>query len=180
MDDGTKALVSNSTKDAAPIPVGCSLFDTHTGFDSIHELLEYMLQTYGFFIPFIDFLLDIEGLLLYLGYKIGVGHSCILCHRQFQSTASVQAHMRDKGHCFISLRNSDGEDDMELAAMYYFPNTIDYDYDAQDSEEDGSWDVYGDGDGDEDEDEDEDCDDGYECGDKGPMGVEDATLIREQ
>lgn len=142
--------------DNEPIPVGSSLFDTHEPFPTIYELQQYMLYNYGFFIPFVNFLIDIEGQLLYLGYKIGVGHICILCHKQFPSTASVQSHMRDKGHCFISLQDIDGNDDIELAKMYYFPHTIDYDIDDED--EDGDDYEYNDNEDEDDEEQEYDND----------------------
>jgi pre-60S factor REI1 len=36
-----------------------------------------MLKQHGFFIPFVENLVDLEGLLTYLGEKIGIGHVCL-------------------------------------------------------------------------------------------------------
>lgn len=66
---------------------------------SVEANLEYMAKMFGFFVPFVEELVDAEGLLAYLGQKIGIGYSCVACDRAFVSVAAVQMHMIDKGHC---------------------------------------------------------------------------------
>jgi len=66
--------------------------------------LDHMTQTHGFFIPDIEYLKDLEGLIKYLGEKIAVGNLCLQCNgrgKAFHSTDGVQAHMREKSHCRI-------------------------------------------------------------------------------
>jgi pre-60S factor REI1 len=57
------------------------------------------MQTFGFFLPFAESLTDLNGLLEYLGQKVGIGYACVECDRSFTSVAAVQRHMVDKQHC---------------------------------------------------------------------------------
>jgi len=41
-----------------------------------------MLKVHGFFIPFVEYLTDLEGFLNYLGAKVGVGHVCLWCGKE--------------------------------------------------------------------------------------------------
>lgn len=61
--------------------------------------LQYMASQFGFFVPFEERLADADGLLTYLGQKVGVGYACVQCDRGFGGVAAVQKHMRDKRHC---------------------------------------------------------------------------------
>ncbi|XP_013782664.1 zinc finger protein 622-like [Limulus polyphemus] len=62
----------------------------------------HMSQEHSFFIPDIDYLIDLNGLITYLGEKIGVGFRCLWCcdkGKTFNSARATQQHMLDKGHC---------------------------------------------------------------------------------
>lgn len=66
--------------------------------------LKHMTETHSFFIPDVEYLTDLEGLIGYLDEKVGVGNVCLWCNdkgKSFYSTKSVQQHMMDKGHCKI-------------------------------------------------------------------------------
>jgi pre-60S factor REI1 len=72
--------------------------------DSLEENVKHMTVVHSFFIPDIEFLSDLEGLITYLGEKVGVGNVCLWCNergKSFNSTKAVQNHMLDKGHCKI-------------------------------------------------------------------------------
>lgn len=58
-----------------------------------------MRETYGFVIPEEKFCVDKEGLLAYLGEKIGVGNYSIWNNKQFSSADACKQHMRDTGTC---------------------------------------------------------------------------------
>lgn len=73
--------------------------------DSVEDNLEYMAKMFGFFLPYVEELVDVEGLLTYLGQKVGIGYSCVACEKAFVSVTAVQMHMIDKGHC----RMTEGE-----------------------------------------------------------------------
>ncbi|KAL1476794.1 hypothetical protein MTO96_036236 [Rhipicephalus appendiculatus] len=53
--------------------------------------------------PDAEYLVDVEGLLTYLGYKLGVGRLCLWCSNErsapYVSVQAARQHMRDKGHC---------------------------------------------------------------------------------
>ncbi|XP_076310003.1 cytoplasmic 60S subunit biogenesis factor ZNF622 [Tachypleus tridentatus] len=62
----------------------------------------HMSQEHSFFIPDIDYLIDLNGLITYLGEKISVGFRCLWCcdkGKTFNSARAAQQHMLDKGHC---------------------------------------------------------------------------------
>jgi pre-60S factor REI1 len=68
---------------------------------SLQENITHM-TTHGFFIPDAEYISDLEGLITYLGEKVGIGHVCLWCNEKgkgFHSTKDVQRHMVDKGHC---------------------------------------------------------------------------------
>lgn len=67
-------------------------------FENADLCLEHM-ASHGFRFCYPDKLSDKAGLLAYLGEKIGVGHCCPSCSRQFQSLKSLRNHMKDKCHC---------------------------------------------------------------------------------
>jgi len=63
------------------------------------ELAFEHMKNHGFRICYPEKLSDFEGLMTYFGEKVGVGHCCICCHKQFQSLKSVRGHMNGAKHC---------------------------------------------------------------------------------
>lgn len=63
------------------------------------ELAFAHMADHGFRFCYPDKLKDPAGLMHYFGEKVGVGHCCINCSRQFNSMQAVRDHMRDKRHC---------------------------------------------------------------------------------
>lgn len=87
--------------DDEAIPVTSCLFCNHKS-DSLESSLKHMSSQHSFFIPDFEYVIDIEGMVTYLGVRVGQGHICTWCGhlgRQFPSTEAVQKHMLDKGHC---------------------------------------------------------------------------------
>ena len=84
-----------------PIPsTSCFFCKNHS--ESIEDNCRHMSEGHSFFIPDLEYVSDLEGLLTYIGERIGQGHICLWCGhlgRQFPSTEAVQKHMVDKGHC---------------------------------------------------------------------------------
>jgi len=151
-----------------PIPVGHSLFNTMADFPNVKSCLDYMLAKFGFYIPFVDFLVDLEGLLEYLGYKIGVGHICIYCNKPFKSTQAVQTHMRQMGHCMINLRLPSGAEDEDYFQFYEFSHNL-----IEEEDEDGDEDYV-----DEDEEgEEEEGEEGTLIGEETKTDVEGDTVV---
>nr|CAG4645531.1 EOG090X06E3 [Lynceus sp. MCZ IZ 141354] len=83
-----------------PIPVNKCLFCSKES-KNLDDNLIHMTKMHGFFVPDAEFVTDMEGLIGYLGAKVGQGHLCLWCGhkgRQFHSVEAVQKHMFDKGH----------------------------------------------------------------------------------
>jgi len=83
-----------------------------------------MLKHHGFFVPFAEYLHDVEGLLTYLGAKVGMGKVCLYCNGRgrafYPDKESVQKHMIAKGHC--KIRFEEDENDDEFIDYYLFPH----------------------------------------------------------
>nr|CAG4650978.1 EOG090X06E3 [Simocephalus serrulatus]SVE94242.1 EOG090X06E3 [Simocephalus serrulatus] len=87
--------------DDEAIPITSCLFCNQKSV-SLESSLEHMSSHHSFFIPDLEYVVDIEGLVTYIGERVGQGHICMWCGhlgRQFPSTEAVQKHMLDKGHC---------------------------------------------------------------------------------
>ncbi|KAJ3380404.1 hypothetical protein HDU84_005951, partial [Entophlyctis sp. JEL0112] len=100
---------------------------------SLEENVAHMAAVHSFFVPDLEFLVDLEGLVRYLGEKISIGNVCLYCNgrgRTLHSLEAVRGHMIDKGHCKIDYENG-GE--QEVAEFYDFSSTWD------DAESDSDW-----------------------------------------
>ena len=63
-----------------------------------------MYLSHGFFIPMIDYIRDVHGLLDLLASLVGECLSCVYCkNRSFSSVEATQHHMRDKSHCKLDF-----------------------------------------------------------------------------
>ncbi|KAI0958709.1 hypothetical protein AcV7_004444 [Taiwanofungus camphoratus] len=88
---------------------------------SLEDNLTHMSIAHSFFIPDAEYLVDVVGLITYLGEKIAVGNVCIFCNgkgREFRALDAVRKHMLDKGHCKIAYDSE--EDKLEIADYYDF------------------------------------------------------------
>ncbi|CAH0560373.1 unnamed protein product [Brassicogethes aeneus] len=84
-----------------PIDNNDCIFCLHHSRNLIKNL-EHMTIAHSFFIPDIEYCVDLEGLLRYLGEKISDGFMCLWCNEKgktFHSSDSARSHMLDKGHC---------------------------------------------------------------------------------
>lgn len=90
-------------------------------FDAMPESLTHMASAHSFFIPDGEYLVDVAGLITYLGEKIAVGNVCIFCNeagRAFRSLDAVRKHMLAKSHCKIAYDRE--RDRLELSDFYDF------------------------------------------------------------
>jgi pre-60S factor REI1 len=91
-------------------PLQC-LFCSVPGFNSIDENVSHMASAHSFFIPDLEYLTDLSGLLSFLGERIAVDNTCIFCskkNKEFRSLDAARKHMLDKGHCKIAY-DTEGE-----------------------------------------------------------------------
>lgn len=120
------------------------LFCSHRA-ETFEENMNHMTIAHSFFIPDIEYLVDIKGLIKYLGEKISIGNVCLYCNgrgRELRSLEAVRAHMVsafvtfpqfavficsnhgeqiDKGHCKIAYEAD--EDALELVDYYDFSSS---------------------------------------------------------
>ena len=86
-----------------------------------------MAKEHSFFIPDMEYVSDLEGLLKFLGIKVGVYHVCLWCsNRVYRDLSSVQKHMSDKGHQKMKF---EGETLLEYADFYTYDGETDDEYD---------------------------------------------------
>lgn len=88
---------------------------------SLPENLTHMSIAHSFFVPEADYLVDLTGLITYLGEKIAVGNVCIYCNgkgREFRTVEAVRKHMVDKSHCKIAYEAE--KDRLEVSDYYDF------------------------------------------------------------
>ncbi|XP_029446195.1 zinc finger protein 622 [Rhinatrema bivittatum] len=117
-DEAIGGAVTETTSPGA-VPVTDCLFCPHHS-RSLTKNMAHMSNGHSFFIPDIEYLQDLRGLIKYLGEKVGVGKICLWCNekgKSFYSTEAVQAHMNDKSHCKLY---TDGDAALEFADFYDF------------------------------------------------------------
>ncbi|PRP76782.1 C2H2-type zinc finger-containing protein [Planoprotostelium fungivorum] len=77
----------------------------------LDDNVKHMTNVHSFFIPDLEYLKDLDGLLRHLGEKILVGNECLWCDgksgKYFHSADAVQQHMREMSHCRISYEVED-------------------------------------------------------------------------
>jgi len=89
---------------------------------TFEEKMDHMTVDHSFFIPDIEYLSNLNGLINYLGEKISIGNTCIYCERMFHSLEGVRKHMLDKGHTKISYEEGP---DLEISNFYDFSSILD-------------------------------------------------------
>jgi pre-60S factor REI1 len=94
-------------------------------FDSMEDCINHMHLQHSFYIPDIDYLKDLPGLMRHLADKVSVWHVCLSCgsesRQPFPSLESVRRHMLDKGHNKIRY---DEEGSAELADFFDYSNLM--------------------------------------------------------
>lgn len=85
---------------AKVVPEDTCLFCNKKSVD-IKANIKHMDLIHGFFIPEEQYLIDLEGLVEYLGFKVGAGATCLWCNKQFTTLHGARLHMLYKDHCKI-------------------------------------------------------------------------------
>lgn len=105
-----------------PILSNSCLFCTHKSRNLVQNI-KHMTISHSFFIPDIEYLTDLKGLVTYLGEKISQGHMCIWCNdrgKAFHSIEAARNHMVDKGHCKML---HEGEALLEYSDFYDYTSS---------------------------------------------------------
>lgn len=153
-------IVAEKLANRVHIPVTTCLFcpaKKQLHFATLEENLDHMFKAHGLYIPEKKYLVDPEGLIGYLGEKIGLGNVCLVCSYQGKNIEAVREHMCSKRHMKIPYETEDEK--LEIGDFYDFTSSygdIPQSESGNDNEdwEDVSDDGEGEGEGDEDEDED--------------------------
>ncbi|KAK6343662.1 hypothetical protein TWF730_011253 [Orbilia blumenaviensis] len=111
------------------LPITECLFCAHPS-PTLQQNLTHMSKLHGLFIPEKPFLVNLEGLIRYLGQKILVGHTCLYCNKPKGGLDGIRTHMRDKGHCMIAFETE--AEMLEIGEFYDFRST----YNPDDSDDD--------------------------------------------
>ena len=112
----SECVSEDSDEGPQPLELDECLFCTHVS-DDMERSLKHMSYAHGFFIPDLEYLVDLKGLLEYLCYKVGEERSCLYCNtfRTFYSIEAVQHHTVDKSHCKLFF---EGDSALEYAEFY--------------------------------------------------------------
>jgi pre-60S factor REI1 len=88
-------MIDEKIKSAPRLTELDCLFCTHAS-ETFEDNMQHMTSTHSLFIPDIEYLVDLRGLVRYLGEKISVGNECIFCNgkgRGMRSIDAVRKHM---------------------------------------------------------------------------------------
>lgn len=112
------------------LPLEACLFCPYVS-PSLALNMSHMTKAHGLFIPEVSYLVDLEGLITYLGKKLVLGNQCLYCSKTKGGLEGIRTHMRDKGHCMLGFETD--EQQVELGQYYDFRSTYSDDYDTDDS-----------------------------------------------
>ncbi|XP_011862422.1 PREDICTED: zinc finger protein 622 [Vollenhovia emeryi] len=99
----------------------------------LESIMKHMVEMHSFFVPDLEYCVDLGGLLEYLAEKICTEFQCIWCNesgRRMQSREAVKMHMIEKGHCKMLF---EGETMLEYSSFYDYSSSYP---DAEDADPD--------------------------------------------
>lgn len=149
-------LIAEKLANRVEISSKCCLFcpeQKSACFQTVEENTQHMFKAHGLYLPESKYLVDLDGLILYLGEKIGLGNVCLVCSYQGRNVQAVREHMQAKRHMRIPYE-SDNEK-LEISDFYDFTST--YDIVAQvenDTGDNEDWEDVSDSEGEEEIDDD--------------------------
>jgi pre-60S factor REI1 len=127
LDIGDEEQIDEDDKSFDPLQcLFCNVEST-----SLDSNLTHLSNSHGFFIPDIEYLIDLKSLLSYLFAVISVFHECLFCGSSKATKFAVQDHMRAKGHCKVDFE----DDEHELKQFYDFSGGMDEDGEEEEEEE---------------------------------------------
>ncbi|CAD7086897.1 unnamed protein product [Hermetia illucens] len=102
-DEDVEEVDSDEWEEMGENPIssnGC-IFCDHVS-ESFVDNMKHMSVAHSFFVPDVEYCVDLEGLMFYLGDKVTNDFICLWCNdrgKTFYSLDAVRKHMIDKGHC---------------------------------------------------------------------------------
>lgn len=115
-----------------PWPVTTCLFCSYDS-PTLPLNVSHMNKAHGLFIPEQQYLVDLEGLVRYLSFKVGLGHQCLFCHKSKGGVEAVRVHMKDKQHCRIPFETEDEQ--IEYGDFYDFRTSYEDYVEGEESDE---------------------------------------------
>jgi len=122
-DEEIEEVDSDEWDDEDAIPANDCFFCAHHSSNNDKNLM-HMSEKHSFFVPDLQFVVNLDGLLTYIGCKVGQGKMCLTCSEKgkcFRSLDAVRKHMVDKGHCKIAFAGGDAI--AEFADFYDYSST---------------------------------------------------------
>ncbi|CUM50849.1 uncharacterized protein AC631_05748 [Debaryomyces fabryi] len=119
-------LMKEKLSNKVEIPVTTCLFchsKQKSNFEDIESNVKHMFVKHGLYIPERKYLVDMEGLIKYLGEKIGLGNICLCCSYQGKNIEAVREHMLIKRHMRLPYETEDEK--LEVSEFYDFSSTYD-------------------------------------------------------
>lgn len=86
--------------------------------ETVEANIEHMTKKYSLYLPERPYITDLDGLMSYLGQKVGLGFECLSCTFVGRSLESVRQHMLMKGHVRIPYESE--REKLELGDFYDF------------------------------------------------------------
>ncbi|RPB20903.1 hypothetical protein L211DRAFT_489054 [Terfezia boudieri ATCC MYA-4762] len=126
------AETEDQEDEPTPLPLEECLFCNYAS-PTLQLNVSHMSKAHGLFIPEQNYLVDLPGLIRYLGEKVAILHECLYCGKMKGGLEGVRTHMRDVGHCKIAFETEDEQ--VEVGEFYDFRSTYEG-IDASDSEDD--------------------------------------------
>ncbi|KAG0215257.1 hypothetical protein BGX28_000476 [Mortierella sp. GBA30] len=138
----TTTLIKEPVEQLEPSETVC-LFCSHKATDAVTNY-DHMRTIHGFFLPSVERLIDLPGMLAYLADKLVQDHDCLWCtpsvfsqnlrpdqelHAGFATLGGVRRHMIDKGHCKLAMEQGA---EREYADFYLPVDIFDDEYDEDD------------------------------------------------
>lgn len=99
-EDGDDSDWESCDEDDTVLEINTCIFCSYESLD-LESNIQHMTGFHSFFIPDIEYVADLPGLVSYLHGKVTVGCICIWCRKEFHSAKSTQQHIVDMGHCKI-------------------------------------------------------------------------------
>lgn len=136
LEQQEERLMREKLSNKVDIPVTTCLF-CHTkqkaNFEDIETNIKHMFLKHGLYIPERKYLVDLEGLIRYLGEKIGLGNICLCCSYQGKNIEAVREHMLIKRHMRLPYETEDEK--LEVSEFYDFSSTYDDNIDNKSANE---------------------------------------------
>ena len=114
-------MLSADGEASKPLLTGVECLFCSIKSNDVESNVTHMGRHHGLFIPDREYLVNLPGLLKYLGEKVYVHHICLWCNdkgKEWRSAASVQQHMSDKAHCKIAYDTQNEK--LEVSDYYDF------------------------------------------------------------